>query len=134
MDHKKKLSELLYEAMLIEGSGRDLCEKIAQHLIANGVTAQEWISVTERLPEDDERLEFYDDGRLRGTTVLAYTEYGRTVPKNRLIIRPTGDEYFDQFVTDGWEWSKGTENVTHWMPLPRPPKERGAKENENQVI
>ena len=134
MDHKKKLSELLYEAMLIEGSGRDLCEKIAQHLIANGVTAQEWISVTERLPEDDERLEFYDDGRLRGTTVLAYTEYGRTVPKNRLIIRPTGDEYFDQFVTAGWEWSKGTENVTHWMPLPRPPKERGAKENENQVI
>jgi hypothetical protein len=94
----------------------------ADFLIANGVTVQEWIPVTERLPEDDERLEFYDDGRLRGTTVLAYTEYGRTVPKNRLIIRPTGDEYFDQFVTDGWEWSKGTENVTHWMPLPKPPK------------
>ena len=90
--------------------------------------------MTERLPEDDERLEFYDDGRLRGTTILAYTEYGRTVPKNRLIIRPTGNEYFDQFVTDGWEWSKGTENVTHWMPMPKPPKEGGAKENENQVI
>ncbi len=40
MDIKEKLVELLYEAMLIEGSGRNLCEKIAEHLIANGVTVQ----------------------------------------------------------------------------------------------
>lgn len=50
-------------------------QNTANHLIANGVTIQRWIPVTERLPEDDDRLTFYDDGRMRCTTVLAYTKY-----------------------------------------------------------
>ena len=97
-------------------------EKLVDHLIANGATIQKWIPVTERLPEDDENIHFYDDGRLRCVTVLAYTEYGRTIPKNRLLVRPTGIEYLDTQVTDGWVWASGTEEVTHWMPLPEPPK------------
>jgi hypothetical protein len=105
------------------------CTILADHLIANGVTFAtennvgcKWISVSERLPEDDDQLHFYDDGRMRCITVLAYTEYGRTIPKNRLLIRPTGNEYLDRQVTDGWIWASGTEKVTHWMPLPEPPK------------
>ena len=89
---------------------------------AHGVTVQEWISVKDRLPEDDDSIHFYGDGRMRCTTVLAYTEYGRIIPKNRLIVKPTGNEYLDTQVTDGWEWARGTEEVTHWMPLPQPPK------------
>ena len=81
-----------------------------------------WIPVTERLPEEDKRVRFSDDGRMRFTTVLAYTEYGRIIPKNRLLVRPTGNEYLDTQVTDGWVWARGTEDVTHWMPLPEPPK------------
>lgn len=103
---------------------------IADHLLANGVTfatdnndGGKWIPVTERVPEDDEKLHFFDDGRLRCVTVLAYTEYGRTIPKNRLLVRPTGNEFLDTQVTDGWIWASGTEEVTHWMPLPEPPKE-----------
>ena len=84
--------------------------------------AQKWISVKDRLPEEDDSIHFYGDGRMRCTTVLAYTEYGRIIPKNRLIVKPTGNEYLDTQVTDGWEWARGTEEVTHWMPLPQPPK------------
>ena len=41
-------------------------EYIADHLIANGVTVQEWIPVKDRLPE-------------KNTSVLAYRESGRCV-------------------------------------------------------
>lgn len=95
---------------------------VAEYLLANGVTVQEWVPVSERLPEDEDQLHFYDDGRMRCITVLAYTEYGRTIPKNRLLVRPTGNEFLDKQVTDGWIWASGTEKVTHWMPLPEPPK------------
>ena len=116
---REKLIELLREVQYLGG----LEEKIADYLIANGVTVQQWIPVTERLPEDDEQLHFYDDGRMRCVTVLAYTEYGRSIPKNRLLVRRTGNEFLDQQATDGWKWARGTEEVTHWMPLPQPPKE-----------
>ena len=82
-----------------------------------------WIPVSEGLPEDDKRLKFYDDGRMRCITVLAYTEYGRIIPKNRLLVRPTGNEFLDKQVTDGWIWESGTKEVTHWMPQPEPPEE-----------
>ena len=97
-------------------------EIVAAHLISNGVTVQEWISVDDRLPEDDEQIESYYDGRMSCKTVLVYTKYGIIIPKNRLIVRPTGNKYLDDQVTDGWIWSGGTEEVTHWMPMPNPPK------------
>ena len=53
----------------------------------------EWIPVTERLPE-------------KNTWVLAYCKY------NGHVV-----DYLD---INGL-WSYG--NVTHWMPLPEPPKE-----------
>lgn len=113
---------------LLQGSPTDIMGNhgvgaLADHLIANGVTIQRLIPVSERLPEDDDRLTFYDDGRLRCTTVLAYTVYGRTIPKNRLKVRIVNNEYLDTQATDGWVWASGTEEVTHWMPLPLPPKE-----------
>ena len=58
MDVRKKLIELL--AKFIEVDALDNGEfieknidfqKIADHLIANGVMVQNWISITERLPE-----------------------------------------------------------------------------------
>lgn len=123
---REKLAKILSEVQYLGG----LEYQVADRLIANGVTfatdkndGGKWISVEERLPEDDERLKFYDDGHLRCTTVLAYTEYGRTIPKNRLRVLSTGIEYLDKIATDGWVWASGSEEVTHWMPLPEPPKE-----------
>ena len=48
MDVREKLVELI-ESARSWGSGTS--EEIADHLIDNGVTAQEWISVDDELPE-----------------------------------------------------------------------------------
>lgn len=69
-------------------------ELIADHLIANGVTIQRWISVTERLPEET-----------RDEYVLVVCDYyGKIKVETRKM----------------WHIDAC---VTHWMPLPQPPKE-----------
>jgi hypothetical protein len=63
------------------------CYKLADHLISNGVIAQEWISVEDRLPEEGEHI------------LVCYS--------------------------DGWicdQYTPFDDGVTHWMPLPEPPK------------
>lgn len=82
----------------------------------------EWISVKERLPENDETVHFFKRDNLTLTTVLAYVPKVGTELRNRLKIDKCGIAAFDEFVTDGWVWSAGRE-PTHWMPLPEPPKE-----------
>lgn len=67
---------------------------IADHLISNGVTVQEWISVKDRLPEPTYCV----------LVVGAYSEMA-----------------IDALGTDG-EWMGMVEDITHWMPLPQPPK------------
>ena len=58
MDVKEKLVELIKDGirkgLRSKGDGRlDYSfEYVADHLISNGVTAQEWISVDERLPQN----------------------------------------------------------------------------------
>lgn len=96
------------------------CWKVDHGLL---VEPPRWIPVTEQLPEDDKRLLFIDDGMLCFTTVLTCTDNGIISMKNRLIVRPTENEYLDENVTDGWIWSIHSGNITHWMPLPEPPKE-----------
>ena len=76
--------------------------EIADHLIANGVTIQKWIPVTERLPDND-------------SDVLAYLrigEDGRIYPANY-----ASGMWFDCIFN-----TNATESTTHWMPLPEPPK------------
>ena len=73
-------------------------EPLADHLIANGVTVQKWISVKERLPEYAEPVMGWD-AELRDMGIVNFI-YG---------------QFFD--IVDMSEV-----NVTHWMPLPEPPK------------
>ena len=58
----------------------------------------EWISVKERLPEEEER-------------VLVYLDSNRSYTKTDT----------DRLINSKWvRWGR---DVTHWMPLPEPPKE-----------
>ena len=52
------------------GYDRRCYECVADHLIANGVTVQKWIPVSERLPEANVAVLVYD-----GKTVDGYTFY-----------------------------------------------------------
>ena len=98
MDVREKLIEILEEPC---GGLYPACE-LADYLLSNGVTVQEWISVDDRLPEDE-------------SDVLAYSrngEEGRIYPANY-----AKGVWFDCiFITPA------TDTTTHWMPLPQPPK------------
>ena len=79
-------------------------EKIADHLIANGVTVQKWIPVTERLPE----------------------KYGKYLC--RYVFNESAEyphieaiSYYPTMTRFQGEGSCGM-RVTHWMPLPETPE------------
>ena len=103
MGMREKLIELLGEMQHISfpQMGKEM---IADHLIANGVTVQKWIPVTERLPEGRRFLVTDIDGYVGE----AYMHEGK--------IYWMCDDY-DDFWAD-----VHTVDVTHWMPLPEPPK------------
>ena len=88
MDVREKLVELIESARYW---GSNTSEEIADKLLENGVTVQEWISVEDRLPDV-------------GKFVLIYSEI------NGVCL-----DYHDG-ATFGYY------DVTHWMPLPQPPK------------
>ena len=78
-------------------------EKIADHLITNGVTVQKWIPVTERLPEEK---------------VNCIVHYKHAYCDN--------DGYWaiGFCCYDGEKFKfDPAYKVTHWMPIPEPPNE-----------
>ena len=107
MDVREKLVEILKQApfegkVLDEWWWEEKIRIIADHLISSGVTVQDWISVDDRLPEE------------KVNCIVHYKH-----------------AYFDN---DGY-WAIGicfydgekfqlnsAYKVTHWMPLPEPPK------------
>ena len=114
MDVREKLVELQLQADIadnISENGTQHREFIADLMIANGVTVQEWISVDDRLPQ-------YTDEY--NVTVGCPSEFG----------------YFEKVKTLRFERIKGKEprwvipkneiyNVIAWMELPKkyqPPK------------
>ena len=100
MDDREKLVKIIQNS--VGGCARHWAEVIADGLIAHGVTVQEWISVDDRLPEDD-------------SDVLAYLQIdqeGRIYPANY-----AKGVWFDCIFN-----TPATGTTTHWMPLPQPPK------------
>jgi hypothetical protein len=82
---------------------------IAGHLIDNGVTVQEWISVEERLPEHDKLVLVCDANEgVHGYVGIWSFEIDK-------------DDGSDCWYDSGGWWHP-LEEVTHWMPLPEPPK------------
>ena len=109
MDVREKLVELLCNLPTPEfvigtrRAGKKLITAgfIADHLIANGVTVQEWISVKDRLPE-------------HGDVVVVWHTY----MEHPFVCQ--WDERSDCWI-DG-KWAFGRNTITHWCYLPKPPK------------
>ena len=90
-------------------------ECLADQLIANGVTVQEWISVKDRLPEDD----LPQDTDRKQIRCLVATDKGtvKSCVRQRYQTMKNG-----QLCLSPWEWNKNLfAKPTHWMPLPEPP-------------
>ena len=141
MDVREKLVEILKQApfegkVLDEWWWEEKIARIADHLIANGVTVQnnteindelleqlrnapitilqeeptievvqEWISVKDRLPEEEEK-------------VLIYTKTG--IVNYGTYTRRYGFDCKEGFIcSDGFMWLS---TASHWCCLPQPPK------------
>lgn len=100
-DDRDKLIELIEQAEGLKNNDFPSVEEIADYLLANGVTVQEWISVDERIPQNF-------------VSVLGYmTDAGEFPPVRECYT--VGNEFFFPALGD-------VHPVSHWCELPQPPK------------
>lgn len=93
-----ELTEILMDELPEEHPWKGNVKGLVERLLANGVTTQKWISVTERLPDQYHRV--FMAGR-NGGVFIGERIFGTTA------------------VSDGH--SRG---FTHWMELPNAPEVR----------
>ena len=105
MDVREKLVELIESARCC---GSNTSEEIAENLIANGVTVQEWISVKDRLPEKD------------GQYLIFTTQYF-TPDHIDEIDHKDGIEISGYCKRYGF-LSKNGLHAKYWCEMPHPPK------------
>ena len=116
MDVREKLVELCEDLETLPCC--DTYEGQAEYLISNGVTVQEWISAKDRLPDNKEHdwvlaQVVEDNGYMHIPKVMEY--------------RQLRNDWFEE--TYGWlSEHNGVFTVTHWMPLPEPPKREKTEE------
>ena len=106
MDVREKLIEILRKPIFPHELA-DPTEAVADYLLDSGVTMQEWIPVEDRLPEEGE----YVLCVLKGFNYGGKIQVCKFVPADKFKDKP----YFEHF-------RNGFPSVTHWMPLPHPPK------------
>ena len=97
---REKLIELLHDALLSvnwDSSDFPYIDDAVDLLLANGVTVQEWISVKDRLPEEN----------------------GIYLTFNK---KKQYEFHLFQVGKRMWQGVWEEDGVTHWMPLPEPPK------------
>ena len=105
MDVREKLVEIVKKAAYssLPSNTEDFhLNMFVTNLLSHGVTVQEWIPVTERLPEKGEEVLVFDTRE--NWTGFAW-------------LRP--DETWTAL---GFDFPFDLGEVTHWMPLPQPPK------------
>ena len=102
MDVREKLLELIIDAKRTDPETGSFAEYLADHLIANGVTVQEWISVKDRLPEPWEQ-------------VLIYSRHDFCESAFYIGVPGKWCSTWNHEMLDA-------DSVTHWMPMPNPPK------------
>ena len=125
MDVREKLVELIKDGIRkgLRSKGDDRLdysfEDVADYLIINGVTVQEWISVYDRLPQEDGAylVTANDFGNSQRVKIRWFAKDGETVDKYDLA----GQKYVWYFYDSECGYAS-TKSVTHWMPMPLPPK------------
>ena len=121
MGMREKLIVLIQSA--VGGCSTYWASLIADKLIANGVTIQKWIPVTERLP-DIELVEVRAEDMDLFPCLVVKT--APQTPKKRFVTKAWYDG--EGFMDVDCIWV--TKSVTHWMPLPEPPSgERRTDDN-----
>ena len=104
MDVREKLIEILRKPIFPHELA-DPIEAVADYLLDSGVTVQEWISVNDKLPNDREWV------------IVWHTGYD--TPK-KAKYKDYFAPFLPVFLIDGDNGNKG--EVTHWQPMPQPPK------------
>ena len=106
MDVREKIVYLVKNAL--RAYGKDLDEVVEQYefiadfLIHSGVTVKEWVDVKDRLPEESGMyIVTANDGHAQRVSFVQWQK------KNRMWNLTGARSYW---------------RVTHWMPLPQPPK------------
>ena len=124
MDVREKLVELLTDNLPrcgnlpswdnpLQLSCDEQVQRIADHLIMNGVTVQEWI------PAEEPPEEYRD-------------EYGELIP---FLVCEEDTDYPFRAMYDEKTWGDGifAVPVKWWMHLPAPPKEKERKDGDGNV-
>lgn len=110
---REKLSDLLYEASRKADPERYIFDQIADYLIAHGVTVQQWIPVTEGMPE-----------LIPCGAGTAYSEAVNVLTSGRKVLTAIWDGF--DWTCDAEFWDAEDEEITHWtpvlLPLPEPSK------------
>ena len=102
MDVREKLIEILRKP-IFPHELVDPTEAVADYLLDSGVTVQEWSSVKDNLPEAGRYV----------VCIAKRNPFSRFMPMVARIekngwVNPITEQYISE--------------VTHWMPLPQPPK------------
>ena len=109
MSNYQDLLDIVMDTLPEEHPWNGNVKMLVDSLVANGVTVQKWIPVTERLPYTAERV------------LVCRTWLG-------MVYKPVYG-YYQDFPNQKGCWYVLTDEgyypqreVTHWMPLPDPPK------------
>ena len=118
MDVREKLVELLD---IIIQPGQKTLGDIADHLIAHGATVQEWISVDDMLPEEDGAYLVTTNsfGDLQNVKFRWFAKDGENVDAYDLAGQK--DVWYLYDSECGYV---SINSITHWMPIPEPPKKK----------
>ena len=123
MDVREKLVEILKQApfegkVLDEWWWEEKIKRIADHLIAHGVTVQEWISVDDKLPEVVSIHKGYRSTVKKSIRVLCVCvqKSGKTMVKEGYC------EWYNDYQEPRWKIPGTIDEVTHWQYLPQLPK------------
>lgn len=124
MDVREKLVDLIIDAKMTDHETGSFTEYLADYLINNGVTVQEWVSVKDRLPEYPGHylvctsINYWHGGCMDINENHKYHPNGTPVGYDGSTMSVL-DCYYD--VTGHWNRACDS-HVTHWMPIPEPPK------------
>jgi hypothetical protein len=97
-------------------------QNTAEKLSAKGYRKQEWVSVDESLPENKgDYMVFTKNGNIK--VMPFFTERNASAA----VYNRGFCEWTKGARTNDDDWWKPVGYVTHWMPLPEPPKMKGGE-------